>query len=101
MWCFILAFLWVIYPPTGERIANHLLAGVSALDSLFVLSLWVVSDNSASINSTMAESMDIFLPEAFTKAWTSFLSEAYNAASAILLGSLDEPLPLPCLAYTL
>jgi hypothetical protein len=94
----IIAFVRVLYPHTGERLAEHLVSAVKAMDPSLLSSMWAITGDNATSNTTMVSAINSILPEAIGEArayWTSedTMEPAQDEIPTVFL--------LPCLAHTL
>ena len=99
----ILAFVRVMYPHTGERLAEHLLKAVHEMHPSLISSIWTITADNASNNSTMADALKELLPDAIMAALAESMSEAGAEDDMITEDTtmVHNIFFLPCLAHTL
>jgi hypothetical protein len=54
----LVSFFRVMYPHTGERLAQHLLDGVTAMSPMLLTSIWAITADNASTNPVMVGALN-------------------------------------------
>jgi hypothetical protein len=100
----ILAFIRVLYPHTGERLAEHLLTAVRGMDPLLLQSVWAITADNASSNASMVNHINLTLPVLIDQCLEDAIAdEAANDSRSFEFSpsSANEVFQLPCMAHTL
>ena len=63
----ITAFIRVMYPHTGKRLADHLVEAVKSMDPMMLESVWAITADNASCNSTMIDQINGILQQAINE----------------------------------
>jgi hypothetical protein len=100
----MLASVCVLYPHTGKRLAEHLLAAVGDMSQALLSSLWTITADNASSNTSMCDMLEVLVHTSIEEVMAQSMDEAADeSSSAMIAGRLDstELFLLPCLAHTL
>src|SRR5690349_21312063 len=97
----IIAFVRVMYPHTGERLAEHLISAVKDMHGTLLQSVWAITADNASTNPAMVNSVNNKLQEAIDEHQAEVIPESANADLPNAYGISRHVFLWRCLAHVL
>jgi galactitol-specific phosphotransferase system IIB component len=98
----VIAFIRVLYPHTGERLAEHFIQAIKDMDPILLSSLWAITADNASSNLTMVSHLHSTLQAAIDEQTTAAEAASDSSPQNRDFTSIANSVFLvPCFAHTL
>ena len=99
----IIAFVRVLYPHSGERLGDHFIQAVKAMDPKLLCSIWAITTDNASNNGTMLDYINLNLDSEIRDCIEEAVAADADADSDISCGftNTSEVFLVSCFAHTI